>query len=157
MNKKTSILIFSFCFFSITSQMVSAEIFKCTNKQGAVFYNDKPCPKNDKEKKINAVKDPKNGYIPKIHQDKEVKERGQIPQEDKIAIKPIMKKDANETNDIQQSNSASSLKSTAEKSLKNSSKEPSLVKVNVSGIEIAKDAPESQKKKLLLESPGIIE
>ncbi len=41
-----------------------AEIFKCTNEQGKVFYNDKPCPVTDKEKKIMAEKDVENGYVP---------------------------------------------------------------------------------------------
>ncbi len=44
--------------------IASAGIFKCTNKAGKIFYNDKPCPTNHNEKKIKAVKDPKNGYIP---------------------------------------------------------------------------------------------
>lgn len=48
-----------------TSTTASAEIFKCTNKAGKVYYNDKPCPMNQKEKKIQASKDPVNGYIPK--------------------------------------------------------------------------------------------
>ncbi len=37
----------------------SAKIFKCTNSKNEVFYNEKPCPINDVEKKIRAVKDPK--------------------------------------------------------------------------------------------------
>jgi len=41
-----------------------AEIFKCTNLKGAVYYNDKPCPINNKEQKIKAQKDVVNGYAP---------------------------------------------------------------------------------------------
>jgi len=53
---------------------VQAEIYKCVNKQGKTFYNDKACPIYDKETKIKAVKDPKNGYIPPIFvKDKEGK------------------------------------------------------------------------------------
>ena len=44
--------------------MVNAEIFKCTNKAGKVFYNDKPCPVESDEKKIQNEKDPVNGYAP---------------------------------------------------------------------------------------------
>lgn len=49
-----------------TSSIASAEIFKCTNTAGKVYYNDKPCPINQKEKKIRASKDPVNGYTPKL-------------------------------------------------------------------------------------------
>lgn len=52
----------------LASQLVvgaaHAEIYKCTNKQGSVYYNDKPCPVEDDEKKINNEKDPVNGYVP---------------------------------------------------------------------------------------------
>ena len=41
-----------------------AEIFKCTNKQGKVYYNDKPCPVESDEKKLQNEKDPVNGYVP---------------------------------------------------------------------------------------------
>ena len=50
---------------SFVPQPVQAGIFKCTNQQGAVFYNDKPCPVKDKEKVLRSVKDPKSVYIPK--------------------------------------------------------------------------------------------
>lgn len=43
---------------------VDAEIFKCTSKQGKVYYNDKSCPVESDEKKIQNEKDPVNGYIP---------------------------------------------------------------------------------------------
>ena len=48
--------------------MLSAEadIFKCTNANNAVYYNDKPCPVKYKEKKMKAVKDVVNGYVPKL-------------------------------------------------------------------------------------------
>ena len=41
-----------------------AEIYKCTNKQDKVYYNDKPCPVENDEKKIQNEKDPVNGYVP---------------------------------------------------------------------------------------------
>lgn len=50
--------------FILVPSSVSAGIFKCTNKAGNIYYNDKPCPSNQKEKKIRAVKDPINGYVP---------------------------------------------------------------------------------------------
>lgn len=50
-------LLFSALFFY--SGQAQAEVFKCVNIQGAVFYNDKPCPKKDKEIKIKIAKAPK--------------------------------------------------------------------------------------------------
>lgn len=66
-NKSLSFLLMSG--FVVSAQMfvteqVHAEIFKCINEQGAIFYNDKPCPVKDTETQIKAVKDPKNGYVP---------------------------------------------------------------------------------------------
>jgi len=59
--------------FMLASNPVQANIFKCVNKQGSVYYNDKPCPEKDKETQLKAIKDPKNGYIPKpIMEKKEV-------------------------------------------------------------------------------------
>ena len=49
----------------LTSNPAQASIFKCVNQQGSVYYNDKPCPEKDKETQLKAIKDPKNGYIPK--------------------------------------------------------------------------------------------
>lgn len=49
---------------SIIMTPVEAEIFKCTNKTGDVYYNDKPCPIKDDEKKIRNEKDVLNGYTP---------------------------------------------------------------------------------------------
>ena len=59
-------------FYSISLVMTSvfintaahAAIFKCVNKQGATYYNDKPCPVSNKETLMRAAKDPKGGYIP---------------------------------------------------------------------------------------------
>lgn len=76
---KTSFLINSALFVSITvflPQLVQADIFKCVNQQGAVFYNDKPCPVEDKEIELLSVKDPKNGYISKLSKVKAEKEDG---------------------------------------------------------------------------------
>ncbi len=54
--------------------LTNAAIFKCINKKGDVYYNDKPCPINNKETKLKNIKDPKNGYIPKyvLKQEKKV-------------------------------------------------------------------------------------
>lgn len=46
----------------ITSS-AQASIYKCVNQQGAVYYNDKPCPIKNKETKLKAVKDPTNRDI----------------------------------------------------------------------------------------------
>lgn len=43
---------------------LQAEIFKCTNTKGAVYYNDKPCPVKHKQKKMKTEKDVVNGYVP---------------------------------------------------------------------------------------------
>lgn len=44
--------------------LANAEIFKCVSTKGAIYYNDKPCPKSNEETKIKGVKDPKGGFIP---------------------------------------------------------------------------------------------
>ncbi|WP_299876456.1 DUF4124 domain-containing protein [uncultured Cocleimonas sp.] len=46
------------------TKTADAAIFKCVNEQGATFYNDKPCPKENVETKMKAVKAPKDPYIP---------------------------------------------------------------------------------------------
>ena len=56
--------------FMLTPYPAQATIFKCVNQQGSVYYNDKPCPKKDKETELKAIKDPKNGYIPKLNMEK---------------------------------------------------------------------------------------
>ena len=50
----------------LLSTSAQAQIYKCTNFEGAVYYNDKPCPIKDREKKIKATKDVVNGYVPGI-------------------------------------------------------------------------------------------
>ncbi len=56
---------------------VSAEIFKCTSQAGKVFYNDKPCPSIDDEKKIRSEKDVVNGYVPPaVKKDKNLLKKG---------------------------------------------------------------------------------
>ena len=65
--------------FAQAAQMTaaSAEIFKCTNKAGKVFYNDKPCPSLDDEKKMRSEKDVVNGYVPPaITEDKKELKKG---------------------------------------------------------------------------------
>jgi len=49
---------------AVFASQAGAQIYKCENKSGKVFYNDKPCPVYEKETKIKAVKDPIKGYIP---------------------------------------------------------------------------------------------
>ena len=47
--------------FQLTlSSSAQAAIYKCINQQDEVFYHDKPCPVNHKEKSLKHVKDPKN-------------------------------------------------------------------------------------------------
>ncbi len=58
-------------FFIVSAQ---AEIFKCTNPSGAIYYNDKPCPVNDKQKTMKAEKDVVNGYQPKFEKNDEEKQ-----------------------------------------------------------------------------------
>ncbi len=41
-----------------------ATIYKCVKANADVYYNDKPCPNNDKESQLQSVKDPEGGYIP---------------------------------------------------------------------------------------------
>lgn len=59
----STFLIIQFLFVNV----LQAEIFKCTNAKDEVYYNDKPCPVDDVEKKLNAVKDPTNGYVPPVN------------------------------------------------------------------------------------------
>ncbi len=65
---------------------VHAEIFKCTNKQGNVYYNDKPCPVESDEKKIQNEKDPVNGYVPQ-----QTKQSGNVEKDKNRANKPSQK------------------------------------------------------------------
>ncbi len=62
LNKHNGIILLS-AGLLISSGMVHAKIYKCENKGGKVYYNDKPCPKNQKESIIKNQKDPLN--IPK--------------------------------------------------------------------------------------------
>ena len=60
----------------VLPETAHATIFKCVNEQGATYYNDKPCPKNNEETKLKATKDPKNGYkFPGSKAKKENKEK----------------------------------------------------------------------------------
>lgn len=51
-------------FFNISVAPVNAAIFKCINTDGKIYYKDKPCPLDNKETELKAIKDPINGYIP---------------------------------------------------------------------------------------------
>jgi hypothetical protein len=58
---KKYIFILGFSFLSIiVSNGVNADIYKCTNSQGMIVYNDKPCKGSQAEKKIKAIKSPEN-------------------------------------------------------------------------------------------------
>ena len=48
----------------LVTERAHAEIFKCVNAKAEVFFNDKPCPWTQIERKIKAAKDPKYGYVP---------------------------------------------------------------------------------------------
>lgn len=63
-NKYFSTLALSIFGVIVTFSSAQAAIFKCVNSQEEVYYNDKPCPVNDKETELKAVKDPTNVYIP---------------------------------------------------------------------------------------------
>ena len=68
MNNKTltflSISVLAVSAHLLISEQVHAEIFKCVNAKAEVFFNDRPCPVTQIERKVKAAKDPKNGYIP---------------------------------------------------------------------------------------------
>ena len=66
MNKTIKSLYFPtvILFLGFTSLSVQAAIYKCENESGKTFYVDKPCPVNNTETELQAVKDPINGYIP---------------------------------------------------------------------------------------------
>lgn len=49
---------------SAAPEAPGGKIFKCTNNQGEVYYNDKPCPIEDDEKTLRSEKDVLDGYIP---------------------------------------------------------------------------------------------
>ena len=68
MNKNNKIISLSYLAVSLVLLAPSlsyATIFKCIDKKGEVYYNDKPCPINAKETKLKNIKDPKSKYIPK--------------------------------------------------------------------------------------------
>ena len=60
-RKQLYVLIFGMVMSSslLVTDQAQAEIFKCVNQQGAVYYNDKPCPSKDIETQIRNAKDPK--------------------------------------------------------------------------------------------------
>ncbi|MEE9351254.1 MAG: hypothetical protein V3U78_03250 [Thiotrichaceae bacterium] len=78
MDKKSlrnSVLFIVLLLQTIMMTSVNAEIFKCTNGAGEVYYNDKPCPVLDKEKKMRSEKDVANGYAPPVVINKSNKSR----------------------------------------------------------------------------------
>lgn len=66
MKKKNYIIIntLSLLIICVPTTMVQAEIYKCVDSSGKVFYADKSCPEGNVETELRAIKDPKNGYIP---------------------------------------------------------------------------------------------
>lgn len=75
-NSHTNKLLFhmGLLIFAMPIMESHAEIFKCTNKNGDIYYNDKPCPVLDKEKKMNHIEDIKNGYVPVVPSNKQIRE-----------------------------------------------------------------------------------
>jgi len=62
-NKYNSILfscLMALSYIAVMPETAHAAIFKCVDKQGATYYNDKSCPAEDEETKLKAIKDPKN-------------------------------------------------------------------------------------------------
>ena len=79
MNYKKQLYVFMFGMVMTTSLFVvdqaQAEIFKCVNQKGAVYYNDKPCPEKDTETQIKNAKDPKGvTNVPQVSSDFQVDE-----------------------------------------------------------------------------------
>jgi len=62
--KKTILFTFSLFVPLMFVSEAQATIYKCVNTKEEVYYNDKPCPLNNEESQIKAVKDPVGGYIP---------------------------------------------------------------------------------------------
>ncbi|KAG1682877.1 hypothetical protein GQR58_010671 [Nymphon striatum] len=60
---------------SAAPEAPDGKIFKCTNKQGEVYYNDKPCPVEDDEKRIRSENDVINGYVPPGYKKEQLKQR----------------------------------------------------------------------------------
>jgi len=67
MNKNNKINYITLLVISIflLPNLSYATIYKCINKKGETYYNDKPCPVNAEETKLKNIKDPKSRYIPK--------------------------------------------------------------------------------------------
>ena len=66
MNKivKSSIYLLTLVFLNVSMVPAKAGIFKCVSMSGKTYFVDKPCPVDNKETELQAVKDPTNGYIP---------------------------------------------------------------------------------------------
>lgn len=71
MINKFLVLIISFVIFSqagFAEKKQHETIFKCINSKGDIYYNDRPCPTKDKEKKIKVAITPKSaiesGVVP---------------------------------------------------------------------------------------------
>lgn len=75
--KKTISLAFAMFVPLISFSEAQAAIYKCVNNKEEVYYNDKPCPKNNKESQIKAVKDPVGGYIPPKFKDQNSDEKSE--------------------------------------------------------------------------------
>lgn len=66
MNIKTKIIYGSsfFIMCGLPLSQTHAEIYKCEDSSGKIFYADKLCPNDNIQTELQAVKDPVNGYIP---------------------------------------------------------------------------------------------
>lgn len=90
-----------------------AAIYKCASDKKGIYYIDKPCPAVDRETKFNAVKDPKNGYVPpafKKDKEPEVTAKGiVVGRENSVNVDPSKATDdQSKVSNLSQANSKSS-------------------------------------------------
>ncbi len=63
---KSYFIVMSIIGLLVFPMQTQAGIYKCVDPQGVTVYLDKPCPVEDKETEMRAVKDPENGYKPPL-------------------------------------------------------------------------------------------
>lgn len=98
----------------VIPEIAHATIFKCVNGQGATYYNDKPCPKNNEETELKATKDPKNGYkFSDSEVEKESKEKTAIGASVKKGVEKSTGQTQNKTEDMTLTNKLASDAKTA--------------------------------------------
>jgi len=107
-NKVTIKILFAMSVYFQCGFMINthAEIYKCTNTKGAVYYNDKPCPVKDKQKTMKAEKDVANGYVPETKKPN-INANKPLNREE-LSVKPTNKmREANKLRDKEQGNNQS--------------------------------------------------